>query len=60
MKCPLCSYPHSRVVYTRKNLARNATQRRHECVKCQRRFTTTERIGYDVPDERSLEKVVSM
>ena len=43
MRCSGCEYPYSTVVYTRHNEDRTKTLRRHECVRCGLRFTTTEK-----------------
>ena len=44
MQCSSCRYPDSRVVYTRHDDNRNLTLRRHECLRCGRRFFTHEKI----------------
>lgn len=43
MKCPFCSHADTNVIETRES-AEEATRRRRECPKCERRFTTYERI----------------
>lgn len=42
MQCKSCKYPHSGVVYTRHDEAKNTIIRRRECHRCGLRFTTTE------------------
>ena len=42
MKCPFCGYDESRVVDSRDTT--DGVRRRRECVKCQERFTTYERL----------------
>jgi transcriptional repressor NrdR len=44
MKCPFCSYGEDKVVDSREGRAGDLIRRRRECLKCQRRFTTYERI----------------
>lgn len=44
MKCPFCSHPEDKVVDSRESKEREAIRRRRECLQCQRRFTTYERI----------------
>lgn len=44
MKCPSCSYNESKVLDSRPADDGGAIRRRRECLKCQRRFTTYERI----------------
>jgi transcriptional repressor NrdR len=44
MKCPFCSHVHDKVVDSREGRAGDLIRRRRECLKCQRRFTTYERI----------------
>src|SRR5271157_116263 len=48
MKCPFCSNPHDRVVDSRESKEGGAVRRRRECLACERRFTTYERID-EVP-----------
>ena len=45
MKCPYCDYPETKVVETREADAGNITRRRRECLDCEKRFTTYERIA---------------
>ncbi len=42
MNCPYCSNRESKVVDKRDN--DNTTRRRRECLKCEKRFTTHERV----------------
>ena len=44
MKCPICDHPESRVVDSRVSQSDSATRRRRECLSCNSRFTTYERI----------------
>lgn len=44
MHCPFCDYPDSKVVDSRASEESNAIRRRRECLVCQKRFTTYERI----------------
>lgn len=44
MKCPFCKHTESRVVESRVSQGENVTRRRRECLDCQRRFTTYERL----------------
>lgn len=44
MHCPYCGSKESEVVETRDNEDMDAIRRRRACLKCQRRFTTYERI----------------
>lgn len=48
MKCPFCNYLHDKVVDSRESKEGDAIRRRRECLKCERRFTTYERID-EVP-----------
>ena len=48
MKCPFCNHLHDRVVDSRESKEGDAIRRRRECLKCDRRFTTYERID-EVP-----------
>jgi transcriptional repressor NrdR len=45
MKCPYCGFDESNVLESRDALEGRATRRRRECVKCQKRFTTYEKVG---------------
>lgn len=44
MKCPFCSSPESKVVDKRETDNDEITRRRRECLSCNKRFTTYERI----------------
>ena len=44
MKCPFCDNEDTSVIETRVQTAENALRRRRQCEKCQKRFTTYERI----------------
>lgn len=44
MKCPYCSNSSTEVVETRFNEDVNVTRRRRNCPKCEKRFTTYERV----------------
>ncbi|EFR32859.1 MAG: transcriptional regulator NrdR [Peptoniphilus harei] len=44
MKCPFCGYDDSKVLDTRPTDEGNTIRRRRECLKCQKRFTTYEKI----------------
>ncbi|MFA6518346.1 MAG: transcriptional regulator NrdR [Candidatus Shapirobacteria bacterium] len=45
MLCPYCGFDESNVLESRDALEGRATRRRRECVKCQKRFTTYEKVG---------------
>lgn len=44
MRCPYCGYEDSRVIDTRPSNEGRTIKRRRECLKCQKRFTTYEKI----------------
>ncbi len=44
MKCPFCSYLEDKVVDSRESREGDAIRRRRECLRCERRFTSYERI----------------
>ncbi len=44
MKCPYCGFAQDRVVDSRESKEADSIRRRRECEKCNRRFTTYERI----------------
>ncbi len=48
MKCPCCNYMEDKVVDSRETTGGDTIRRRRECLGCQRRFTTYERID-EVP-----------
>lgn len=45
MRCPSCGYPESKVIDTRSSEDGLSIRRRRECLECQYRFTTYERLG---------------
>lgn len=45
MLCPYCKYDESNVIESRDALDGKATRRRRECLKCNKRFTTYEKVG---------------
>lgn len=49
MKCPFCSHDDTRVVDSRLGKEGNNIRRRRECVDCERRFTTYERVEESLP-----------
>ncbi len=44
MKCPYCAAPDSKVVDSRDSETGEAIRRRRQCLTCQKRFTTYERV----------------
>lgn len=44
MKCPFCGYLDSKVIETRTVEETNSIRRRRECLECQQRFTTYEKV----------------
>ncbi len=44
MKCPFCNNPETKVLDKRDNEEQPITRRRRECLKCEKRFTTYERV----------------
>jgi len=48
MKCPFCNYIEDKVVDSRESKEGDAIRRRRQCLGCERRFTTYERID-EVP-----------
>ena len=44
MKCPFCSNTETKVVDKRETEEDNVTRRRRECLKCEKRFKTYERV----------------
>jgi transcriptional repressor NrdR len=44
MKCPFCGYVEDKVVDSRESKEGESIRRRRECLKCEKRFTTYERI----------------
>ena len=49
MKCPYCNTPESKVVDSRLNQTGDMTRRRRECIRCEGRFTTYERVEEVMP-----------
>ena len=49
MKCPFCSCDETRVIDSRLGKEGNNIRRRRECVACERRFTTYERVEEILP-----------
>ena len=49
MKCPVCSNLENKVIDSRLNREGNSTRRRRECLSCNERFTTYERIEKTLP-----------
>lgn len=45
MRCPSCGFEESKVIDSRSADDGSAIRRRRECLKCQNRFTTYERLG---------------
>lgn len=54
MKCPFCSHVADKVVDSRESKEGEAIRRRRQCLKCERRFTSYERI--DRIDYRVVKK----
>ena len=44
MKCPYCGFIESKVIDSRPTEESGAIRRRRECLKCQKRFTTYEKL----------------
>ena len=49
MKCPFCSHQESKVIDSRVGAGGDVTRRRRECERCERRFTTYERVEEVLP-----------
>ncbi len=49
MKCPFCTHLESKVTDSRVGTAGDVIRRRRECEKCERRFTTYERVEEVLP-----------
>ena len=49
MKCPFCSHLDNRVIDSRLSRDGDVTRRRRECARCERRFTTYERVEEILP-----------
>lgn len=48
MLCPYCQHPETKVNESRETESLESTRRRRECLKCEKRFTTYERIETDL------------
>lgn len=46
MKCPYCSYPEDKVIDSRPTDEGATIRRRRECLGCQKRYTTYEKVEY--------------
>jgi len=44
VKCPFCGHLDDKVIDSREGRTGDTIRRRRECLKCERRFTTYERI----------------
>ncbi|MBP3448200.1 MAG: transcriptional repressor NrdR [Clostridia bacterium] len=44
MKCPYCGYGESKVIDSRRLEETNSIKRRRECLSCEKRFSTFERV----------------
>ena len=49
MKCPFCGFADTKVIDSRLGKEGNNIRRRRECVDCERRFTTYERVEETLP-----------
>jgi len=49
MRCPFCASEDTQVVDTRSNEDTNVIRRRRKCPKCDKRFTTYERVELRMP-----------
>ena len=49
MKCPFCSHLEDKVVDSRLGKEGDAIRRRRECLKCEGRFTTYEKVEEVLP-----------
>ena len=49
MKCPFCASLENRVIDSRLSRDGDVTRRRRECARCERRFTTYERVEEILP-----------
>jgi len=48
MKCPFCGHDETKVIDSRVSESQDAIRRRRECLECEQRFTTYERVE-DMP-----------
>lgn len=46
MKCPFCSHPEDKVIDSRPTDEGTTIRRRRECLGCQKRYTTYEKVEY--------------
>lgn len=44
MKCPFCTHSEDKVIDSRESKEGDAIRRRRQCLACERRFTTYEKI----------------
>ena len=49
MKCPFCGFADTKVIDSRLGKEGNNIRRRRECIDCERRFTTYERVEETLP-----------
>lgn len=49
MRCPFCAHLESKVTDSRLSTVGDVTRRRRECEKCEKRFTTYERVEEVLP-----------
>jgi transcriptional repressor NrdR len=49
MKCPVCTHLANRVIDSRMSGAGEVIRRRRECDNCKTRYTTYERVEYNLP-----------
>jgi transcriptional repressor NrdR len=49
MKCPFCQHADTKVIDSRLGKEGNIIRRRRECIVCERRFTTFERVEETLP-----------
>lgn len=49
MHCPFCNHDETQVVETRESDEGDVVRRRRRCLKCEKRFTTYERIDIVMP-----------
>src|SRR3989338_6604745 len=49
MKCPFCNHVDNKVLDSRLSKEGDITRRRRECIQCEKRFTTYERIEEVLP-----------
>jgi transcriptional repressor NrdR len=49
MKCPFCAHLEDKVIDSRPVKDGEVIRRRRECLKCERRFTSYERVDYALP-----------